>query len=98
MAAAKKGWSSGGELGMLQAMKSLQEASLVNGQSDGYDLAHTCALLGEKQEALRYLEGAFAAKDMFVLDALLPDWAPAMNGYLPFEDFRKQIRMRFSIA
>ena len=98
VAVAKKGWSSGGELGMLHAMKSLQEDAFVKGETDGYDLAHICALLGEKQEALRYLQVAFAARDMFVLDALLQDWAPPLNGYPPFEEFRRQIRMRFAIT
>jgi tetratricopeptide (TPR) repeat protein len=95
---ARKGWDDGGSVGMLRAMKAIQERAYVRNQSDGYDLARTCALLGEKQQAVKYLEAAFAAKDMFLPDALRADWAPQLNGYPPFENFRAQIRSRFGIS
>jgi tetratricopeptide (TPR) repeat protein len=95
--AAQKGWDSGGRLGMLRAMKGIQEQAFAANRADGYDLAHTCALLGEKQEAVKYLQAAFAAKDLFLLDTLRPYWAPPLNGYRPFEEFRAEIRSRFGI-
>lgn len=97
-AAAKKGFARGGAIGMLQTMKALQEDTFAKGQTDGYELAHLCALLGEKQEAVRYLQRAFAANDLFVVDVLDPEWAPALNGYPPFEEFRQRVRVRFFIA
>jgi tetratricopeptide (TPR) repeat protein len=96
--AAQKGWDSGGRVGMLRTMKAIQEQAFAANRSDGYDLAHTCALLGEKQQAIKYLQAAFAAKDIFVLDVLRSDWARQLNGYLPFENVRAQIRSRFGIA
>lgn len=96
--AARNGWNDGGSESMLRAMKAIQEQAFDSGQSDGYDLARTCALLGEKQQAIKYLQAAFAAKDIFLLDALRADWASSMNGYPPFESFRAQIRSRFGIA
>lgn len=94
---AQKGWDSGGKTGMLRAMKSVQEQAFASDQPAAYNLAHTCALLGERQQAMDYLQMAFVAKDIFVLDVLRPDWAPQLNGYPPFEIFRAQIRSRFGI-
>lgn len=96
--AAQKGWDKGGSVGMLRAMKTVQEHALDGNQPDAYDLARTCALLGEKQQAVSYLQMAFASKDVFVLDTLRSDWASQLNGYPPFEKFRAQIRSRFGIA
>jgi tetratricopeptide (TPR) repeat protein len=95
---ARKGWENGGRVGMLRAMKAIQERAFVRNQSDGYDLARTCALLGEKQQAVKYLEAAVAAKDMFLLDVLRDDWARPLNGFPPFENSRAQIRSQFGIS
>jgi tetratricopeptide (TPR) repeat protein len=96
-AAAQRGWVLGGVIGMLRAIQSVQKDSLSKGQSDGYDLAHTCGMLGEKEDAVHYLQGAFAANDIFVLDALRQDWAPPLTGYPPFESLRDQVRRHFGI-
>ncbi|HEY6448369.1 MAG TPA: hypothetical protein VIY53_18065 [Acidobacteriaceae bacterium] len=96
--AAHRGWASSGKTGMLRAIQSVQEDSFSRGQSDGYELARTCGLLGEKEDAVRYLQKAFAAKDIFVLDALRQDWAPLLTGYPPFELLRAQVRRQFGVA
>ena len=96
--AAQKGWDNGGGVGMLRALKTVQEHALDSNQQDAYDLARTCALLGEKQQAVSYLQMAFLSKDIFVLDTLRSDWASQLNGYPPFEKFRAQVRSRFRIA
>lgn len=96
-AAAQRGWVSGGVTGMLRAIQSVQKDYFARGQSDGYELAHTCGLLGEKDNAVQYLEKAFAAKDILMLDALNPDWAPPLNGYPPFESLRVEVRRHFGI-
>ncbi len=96
--AAQNGWHHGGNTGMLQAMRAIQESDFAANKSDGYDLARTCALLGEKQRTVQYLQAAIAAKDLYVLDTLRGDWAPLLNGYPPFESLRTRIRTRFGIA
>jgi tetratricopeptide (TPR) repeat protein len=98
VSAAQKGWKDGGNAGMLRAIQTIQEQAFARNQSDGYELAHTCAMLGEKPQAMKYLEAALAAKDHFVLDTLRTDWATPLNGYAPFENFRAQIRRRFGIT
>jgi tetratricopeptide (TPR) repeat protein len=95
---ARKGWDSGGSLGMLRAMKALDEQAFARKQSDGFDLARTCASLDEKEQAVKYLQIAFAARDIFIFDVLRPGWAPQLNGYPPFENIRAQIRSRYQIA
>jgi tetratricopeptide (TPR) repeat protein len=96
--AAQKGWNHGGNTGMLEAMRAVQEDDFAINKSDGYDLARTCALLGEKQQTVQYLQAAIAAKDFYVLDTLRRDWAPQLNGYPPFENLRTRIRTQFGIA
>lgn len=96
--AAQNGWSRGGGTGMLYAMQAVEEKNFNANQSDGYNLAYTCALLGEKQLAVKYLQSAFAARDVFVLDVLRPGWAPSLNGYPAFESIRAQIRTRMGIG
>jgi hypothetical protein len=96
--AAQKGWDRGGIAGMLKAMKAIQEKAFAANEQDGYDLARTCALLGEKQDAVKYLQAAFLAKDIYVLDTLRTGWASQLNAYPPYESFRAQVRSRFGIA
>jgi hypothetical protein len=54
-------------------------------------------MLGEKDEAVRNLQSALAANDIFVLDALGEEWAPPLNGYAPFELLRDQVRRHFGV-
>jgi len=95
---AQKGWDHGGSAGMLRAMKTFQEQAFARHETDGYDLAHTYALLGEKAQAMKYLQAAHAAKDIYVLDALRQDWAPHLNGYPAFESFRAMLRGQLGMA
>lgn len=60
-------------------------------------MARTCGMLGEKDEAVRNLQSALAANDIFVLDALGEEWAPPLNGYPPFELLRDQVRRHFGV-
>jgi tetratricopeptide (TPR) repeat protein len=97
-AAGQRGWAAAGATGMLRDLQSVQKQSLLNGRSNGFDLAHTCGLLGEKEDAMRYLLAALAAKEMAMLDVLRPDWAPELNGYPPFESLRMQVRQHFGLG
>ena len=48
---------------MLEAMKRVQQTWFDQGHTSGYDLAYTCLLLGEKAEAIHYLQAALSARD-----------------------------------
>ena len=93
-AAAQRGLSRGGERGMLEAMRTAQLEYFEKGQSSGFALARTCALLGRKKEAITYLKAAIANHDYLVLN-LTPDPAFALlNGDPDFEELQRQIIAR----
>ena len=56
MRAAERGWKSGGERGMLQAMLQLQKRDYSEGEMSPFLLAVTYCRLGMASEALKYLE------------------------------------------
>jgi tetratricopeptide (TPR) repeat protein len=92
--AAQRGLSKGGERGMLEAMRVAQQQFFDAGQSSGFELARTCALLGRKKEAIASLKAAIANHDYMVLNiATDPDFA-LLNGDPDFEEVQRQIIAR----
>jgi tetratricopeptide (TPR) repeat protein len=92
--AAQRGLATGGEHGLLEAIRVVQQRYFDSGQSSGVDLARTCARLGRKQEAVADLKAAFAAHDYMVLTvASSPDFAP-LSGDPAFEELLRQITAR----
>jgi hypothetical protein len=61
--AAEKGFAAGGKPGMLQNVRELQQKLYERGQEPAYALAETDSLLGNKKEALHYLQIAFDKHD-----------------------------------
>jgi DNA-binding winged helix-turn-helix (wHTH) protein/tetratricopeptide (TPR) repeat protein len=57
--ATEKGFAAGGGKGLLEALRQQQVKLYERGQLSPYFLAATCSLLGNKQEALRYLKIAY---------------------------------------
>lgn len=96
--AAEQGWDRGGAQGMLRAMRVVQEQYFEEGKSSGYELAHTCALLGDREDAMKYLRAAMEAHDYSILETTRGDWDRPMRGYAPFEAFKDQVRRRFGIG
>ena len=95
--AAEQGWDRGGAQGMLRAMQAVQKQYFKEGKSSGYELAHTCALLGDREDAMKYLRAAMEAHDYSILETTRGDWDRPMRGYAPFEAFKVQVRRRFGI-
>jgi len=83
---------------MLRAMRDVQEQDFKQGKSSGYELAHTWALLGDREDAMKYLQTAMEAHDYGILETTRGDWDRPMRGYAPFEAFKEQVRRRFGIA
>jgi tetratricopeptide (TPR) repeat protein len=63
VAAGEKGLARGGSRGMWSEMLRDQQRLYAAGQETAYDLARSYAMLGEKQEALQYLQSAFVNRD-----------------------------------
>jgi len=60
---AEKGFAAAGAPGMLRNMLAMQQKLYQSGLESSYSLAQTNALLGNKQEALRYLKVAYDKHD-----------------------------------
>jgi len=61
--AAEKGFAAGGEQGMLEAMLRIQKKLCAQHSVPATDVAMTLTLLGNKREALRYLNAAYEQRD-----------------------------------
>jgi len=72
--AAEKGFAAGGGRGLLEAQRLQQKKLYDRGQVSPYLLAQTCSLLGNKLEALQYLEAAYV-KHADDLSGIEPDYA-----------------------
>jgi DNA-binding winged helix-turn-helix (wHTH) protein/Tfp pilus assembly protein PilF len=68
--AAEKGFASTGVRGMLENIRELQLKMYARGQLSPYHLAQTNSLLGNKQEALRYLKIAYDKHDEFAFQVM----------------------------
>lgn len=89
--AAERGLSGGGFHGMLEAMRPVQEHYFQLGKSSGYELARTCALLGRRDDAVRYLKATIAEHDYNVFGSLSdPDFA-SLRGNAGFEQIRHEL-------
>jgi Tfp pilus assembly protein PilF len=89
--AAAHGWALGGERGLLEALRKVQEGFVRDGQVSSYDLAHTCVMLGKNQEAVTNLKAAYAARDFRVLGLAAEPWAAPLKGDPEFELLTRQI-------
>jgi len=65
--AAERGFAAGGLDGMRERMLPVQKEIFGRDLGSAYDLAATCALLGKKQEALRYLQAAYEKRETGLL-------------------------------
>jgi tetratricopeptide (TPR) repeat protein len=65
--AASKGWRTGGARGLLQGMRSAEEKLYSEGQLTAYSVASTCAQLGDRRAALRYLATSYQKHESAIL-------------------------------
>jgi hypothetical protein len=65
--AAEQGFAAGGLDGMREHMLPVQKEMFDRDLAPAYDLAATCALLGKKEEALRYLQAAYEKREIGLL-------------------------------
>jgi len=65
--AAERGFAAGGLDGMRERMLPVQKEIFDRGLGSAYTLAATCALLGKKEDALRYLQAAYEKRETGLL-------------------------------
>lgn len=89
--AAERGLARGGLHGMLEAMLPVQERYFRQSKASGYELARTCALLGRREDAVRYLKATIQDHDYVVFGVISdPDFA-SLRGNPGFEEIRRQL-------
>jgi tetratricopeptide (TPR) repeat protein len=96
MQEASIGLRQGGERGMLLRMEPLQERQFAAGQISGFDVAITCAQLGDKQGAVHYLQAAFTAHDYMLLTILNGDIDAQLKGLPTFTQLQAAVRQRMN--
>lgn len=65
--AAERGFTAGGLEGMRESMLPVQKEMFNRDLAPAYDLAATSALLGKKEDALRYLQAAYEKREIGLL-------------------------------
>jgi tetratricopeptide (TPR) repeat protein len=91
--AARRGWQTGGERGMLEALESAQLQTFENGKSSGFQLAHTCLLLKRRKDAIRYLEAAYSAHDSNILTLPHSRFNVELSGDPDFERLEQRVEV-----
>lgn len=80
VAAGEQAFQAGGAHRMLEAMLAIQQKFAAQGQASNYELASTCALLGEKAKALDYLQAAVEKRETSILGLRIdPAFRPLRN-------------------
>ncbi|MGA8026483.1 MAG: hypothetical protein WB992_05015 [Bryobacteraceae bacterium] len=89
--AGEKGLALGGASGMLEYMLRAQEASSA-GQNTRYSqLAETCALMGDKNKALHYLQLAFNRHDTNLVALTVDPCFTQMRGEPAFRELVERV-------
>ena len=85
VAAAEKGLAANGPRGMLAEMLKVQRGLYADGKIPAFDLAWTYARLGEKQEALKYLQIAYTKHEGQMLAARTDSAFVGLHGEKAFQ-------------
>jgi len=94
--AAERGFAAGGLLGMRQAMLPIQKQMVDRGSAPAYGVAENCALLGKKEDALRYLQMAYDKRE---IGMLYLNRNPAFNSLHDdsgYKEIAEQVRKRLA--
>ena len=92
VSAGEKGFQTGGAHGMLEAMLEVQQKFSAQGPPRNYNLAWTCALLGENERALNYLQRALAQRETSMLGLRADPTFRGLRGDARFQQILSHIR------
>jgi tetratricopeptide (TPR) repeat protein len=94
--AAERGFTAGGVNGMRESMIPVQKEMVDRDLGSAYDLAANCALLGKKEEALRYLQTAYERRETGLLYlSRNPDFN-ALHDDLVYKEITERVGERLS--
>jgi Tfp pilus assembly protein PilF len=90
--ARERGFATGGLKGLLESQLSVQKELVNQGSGSAYELAATYAALGQKQEALNYLQIAFDRREAGLLTEAPP--IPSLHDDPDYQRLRAQVQER----
>jgi Flp pilus assembly protein TadD len=94
--AAERGFAASGVIGMRESMIPIQKEMLDRDLGSAYNLAANCALVGKREEALRYLQVAYEKRETGLLYlSRNPDFN-ALHNDLVFKEIMERVAERLS--
>jgi tetratricopeptide (TPR) repeat protein len=94
--AAEQGYTAGGLDGMWKEMLPIEKQAFDRGQASAYDLAATYALLGNKEEALKYLQAAYEKREIGLLYLNHDPNFNALHDDLVYKEITERVGQRLS--
>jgi Tfp pilus assembly protein PilF len=95
-AAAEKGYATGGLDGMRRGMLPVQKEMFDRGLGSAYELAENCALLGNKEEALHYLQAAYEKREIGLLSLNHDPDLSALHDDLAYKEITERVGQKLS--
>jgi Tfp pilus assembly protein PilF len=95
-AAAEKGYATGGLDGMRRGMLPVQKEMFDRGLESAYELAENCALLGNKEEALHYLQAAYEKREIGLLSLNRDPDLSALHDDLAYKEITERVGQKLS--
>ncbi|MGA3212463.1 MAG: hypothetical protein ABSD20_14245, partial [Terriglobales bacterium] len=90
--AVEQGWQSGGEIGMLNALAETRKRLFEEGKCSSFDVAYAYVLLNRKEEAVSYLQEAFAAHEFEIFSIADPLFQERLGANHNFEQLALKMR------
>jgi tetratricopeptide (TPR) repeat protein len=94
--AAERGFYAGGLGAMREAMLPLQKEMSDRGIGSAYDLAATCARLGRKEDALRFLQAAYEKRETGLLYLNRDPAFNSLHGDLNYKEITERVQAKLS--
>ena len=88
---AEQGFKAGGEREMLESILQVQKKFYAEGQLSPYFVARTSALLGRREQALRYLQDSYQKHDSFLLSLRADEALVSLHNDPSFQKLVAQI-------
>ena len=95
-AAAEKGYAASGLDGMRRGMLPVQKEMVARGSGSAYELAENCALLGNKEEALHYLQAAYEKREVGLLSLNHDPDLSALHDDLAYKEIAERVGQKLS--
>ncbi len=95
-AAAEKGYADGGLDGMRRSILPVQKEMVARGLGSAYELAENCALLGDKEDALHYLQAAYEKREVGLLSLNHDPDLRSLHNDLAYKEIAERVGQKLS--